>query len=667
MTEPELHSIILNLNKNYSKNKGFDFSTLLNKQIELKPNSLVALYNGSITRKPIVLPEDTTITIQMNSALPTLEQMAVVDISDDGIGVDDFPQADIVIPAGKYSKLNFCRVFCEAINGVLTKSSTSGGLYQSIDTSITPVSGGNLMVQSFPYQIYYEMDNEQFFLGLRYDPKDKTDAGIRIGMDLFQTTFEDLDDDISNTSNVTISGTYQNILNRTVAGNDWNSWALGNSPIRGMGSHSNENKNLIGSDIGFSSCLVKGTLPSTGTSSTEFVFGLNNTYFSSEWAGGNGTTAIVKLNEIESETTKQLPQVLLGAYLDLEATTTEYTKQRLVLYCANNLSSISYENMTDEAARDAQADLDYTMLLSEDLSLYSMALEDGCQMTWEVYSENTPPNSTQDSILLENRKYYFRFLINSPNNSYNSTILYDSKNSNLFINYELVESGYLFQQMKNYSDTDKSTSAGLCPQFYFKNSNTNLKVINPRTNNIVGYDVDNDIFIYHLGQLGYSYLVDPNLEANPNPAPLTNILGVAVNSKTTVNNNTNSTTIFSPNMYPRIPALGGITQLGSDLTRYNIELNLPVRCFNTTEQVSNDVGQTRTIIHNTNPVVTDTTNLSSGVITASLEPFNLKFLSLNNPDDIKLNRLDLKIRRAKTNQLADEIEDASIEILIKRE
>ena len=298
-------------------------------------------------------------------------------------------------------------------------------------------------------------------------------------------------------------------------------------------------------------------------------------------------------------------------------------------------------------------------------------MDDGCEMTWEVYSENTAPNSFQDSILLENRKYYFRFLINSPSNSFNSTILYDSKNVNLYINYELVESGYLFQQMKCYSDNNKATSLGLCPQFYFNNSDTDLKVINPRTNNIVSYvdlgGIGDDIWIYHLGQLGYSFFVDPTKEANPNPAPLTNILGVATNDKTTVNNNTNSTTIFSPNMYPRLPELGGITQLGSDLTRYNIELNLPVRCFNTTEQLSNDVGQTRTIIHNTNPVIADTTNISSGVITSNLEPFNLKFLSLNNPDEIKLNRLDLKIRRAKTNQLADEIEDASIEILVKRD
>jgi hypothetical protein len=103
------------------------------------------------------------------------------------------------------------------------------------------------------------------------------------------------------------------------------------------------------------------------------------------------------------------------------------------------------------------------------------------------------------------------------------------------------------------------------------------------------------------------------------------------------------------------------------LTRYNIEVNLPISCYNSTEGSANDIGQTRTILHNTNPIVEDITNLSTGVITRSLEPFNTKYLSLNNPQQIKLNMLDVSIRRSKTNELADEITDASIEMLIKKD
>ena len=113
--------------------------------------------------------------------------------------------------------------------------------------------------------------------------------------------------------------------------------------------------------------------------------------------------------------------------------------------------------------------------------------------------------------------------------------------------------------------------------------------------------------------------------------------------------------------------LSGLTELGSDGTRYNIEVNLPVRAYNTTTQASNDIGQTRTILYNTNPLLSDASETTSSIIQKDIEPNNLKYLSLNNPDPIKLNNLNINIRRANTNELATEITDASLEILLKKE
>ena len=44
-----------------------------------------------------------------------------------------------------------------------------------------------------------------------------------------------------------------------------------------------------------------------------------------------------------------------------------------------------------------------------------------------------------------------------------------------------------------------------------------------------------------------------------------------------------------------------------------------------------------------------------------------KFLSLNNEKELKLYNIEVSIRRAKTNELAEEITDASIELLIQSE
>jgi hypothetical protein len=48
-------------------------------------------------------------------------------------------------------------------------------------------------------------------------------------------------------------------------------------------------------------------------------------------------------------------------------------------------------------------------------------------------------------------------------------------------------------------------------------------------------------------------------------------------------------------------------------------------------------------------------------------PNNLKFLSLNNPEPININSLRVQVRRAKTNNLALELQDCSLELLIKSE
>ena len=70
----EIHSVILNLNKNYGQNVGSDFTQIVNKQLAIKENTLVALYTGNLVRKPIVLEEDTTVTLDFNAVFPSVEQ-----------------------------------------------------------------------------------------------------------------------------------------------------------------------------------------------------------------------------------------------------------------------------------------------------------------------------------------------------------------------------------------------------------------------------------------------------------------------------------------------------------------------------------------------------------------------------------------------------------------
>ena len=94
-----------------------------------------------------------------------------------------------------------------------------------------------------------------------------------------------------------------------------------------------------------------------------------------------------------------------------------------------------------------------------------------------------------------------------------------------------------------------------------------------------------------------------------------------------------------------------------------------MKAFNTTEQTignSNDIGQKRTIIYKTEPILEgEIQDLNQSFITKDIVPNNLKYLTLNNTVPLNINNMNVQIRRAKTNELATELDDASVEILIK--
>ncbi len=107
----EIHSVILNLNKNLSNNVGSSFRQIVNQQLEIKPNTLVALYSGNITRKPIVIEEDVLLDLQLSSLFPTEDQS---NMPSDTTNVDNLMNVTggmnvvtLTVPKGYYSKLSF--------------------------------------------------------------------------------------------------------------------------------------------------------------------------------------------------------------------------------------------------------------------------------------------------------------------------------------------------------------------------------------------------------------------------------------------------------------------------------------------------------------------------------------------------------------------------------
>lgn len=659
MSNEDIHSVILNFNKNFSNSKGYNFTQIVNNQLELKPNTMVALYNGNIVRKPIVVPENTNVEINLTSILPRdLDRYLGVS---DNIVVEPFPnKMTFTMTAGTYSKLSFCRVFCERINTF-------------IESNLKDLESENCFPlglfkpkakKSFPYKAYYNVKDGNFFLGLRYNLPTMT-TGTDGEYENYKVGFKNLDDECNTSQAITfVEDNFQTIFHRTTRLDDWNSYALGNQAMKSMSyCHTGDNvDNKIGWDVAFSSCQVQAQLPGAGTQDMEFLYALNNTYFASEWADQHPAN-VATSNLVIEPAVIPLPKCLIGAYIRVTATTTDMTAQ-LYIVANEELEKCGEEEFKGKTERDNFNANRLKVLKEIDLDNFNVSLTELTELKWEIYCVNAPELLAYSYEFEDRRLYYIRLLTQSPYENSDSQVLFDSKSISMSLNNYLVESGTAFQLLKSVDVVDVRVTGGLCPQFFFKNTNEDFVVYNPRQNS-TSILIDNDTnFMLMMPCDAYSFEI--NEANNVNTSAVKNILGVSENFELEVPSILQqANTIFNPNNYPTNAELAGLTQLGSDRQRYNIELNLPIRAFNTTESSVNNLGQTRTIIFNTNPVVDDVTNVSTGLINGTLDPNNLKFLSLNNDKEIKLNHLDLTIRRSKNNELATEIIDSSIELLFK--
>tara|TARA_R110002033_G_scaffold59006_1_gene108722 strand:- start:45 stop:2141 length:2097 start_codon:yes stop_codon:yes gene_type:complete len=698
MSNREIHSVILNLNKNYSQNKGSSFSTIVNRQLEIKPNTEIALYGGSLTRAPIIIEKDTVLEMNFNYAFPTKRQRDLPSLATnllegnltdaDGDATSQ-TKLSVGIPKGSYSKLGFTKEVCNAFNKVLIDNIPNGGVKES---TIEPVSGTEAL-ECLPYRMAYEIKDGNYWLGLRYHLEVP-----RVGLTQespFLVGHQDLNDGLTTESEIQLlnDDEYQLGFGNSSNTVNWNSYLLGNSPIRGLAYSklTDTDDFKLATDASWANFDLR-TSATAHTGDVKMLFALNNTWMADKWGASAAVIPDLKTIVGEAET---IPQCLIGALFEATSNGTNLSNQRISIVVNEAISQNGYSVYANGTNRDAFLASNLRRVAKIDVTQYDIDLDvKGNSFAFDVYCENIPkelPASQRDGEYnsMLDRIYYFRFLMRSPwGDSYK--VIYDSKSDGTSINRAHVESGYLFQQLVPPSGGGIEVSGGLCPQFYFNSGggggSSVFRVYNPRANNIAGQADGNTKFIINKAQIEYSLTcpfkatftdttVTPNkVYKNTNPTSMQNTLLISedtsgVQSFGTASQlfNVDNTVSYDPNIYPSNKDISGLTELGSDGTRYNIEVNLPVRAYNTTTQASNDIGQTRTILYNTNPLVSNASETTSSIIQKDIEPNNLKYLSLNNPQSIKLNELNITVRRANTNELATEITDASLEILLQKE
>ncbi len=676
----EIHSVILNLNSNYSNNKGSNFSTIVNRQLEIKPHTLVALYKGNVVRKPIVLTSDAKFTlITRGAGFPTEAQKTTFAFSDQGTLVanslatadDTYADGDIykdvvvTIRAGKYSKLEFCRQLCARANTAI-----DAGIRNRTITGYRPSAGYDAKIR-FPYRFVYNEDNGQFFLGLKYLVEASINPDSDFSFYYNATTFLDLDTGWNQTNAVTFEGGALDVTTgRGIKGNSrvssWSRWGLGNSPLRLEGYSTSENPDADANDIAFSEAFIQ--CPTSNTTATrEAVFGLHNTWFADEAlaVSTQPETEVI----VNSKDTDPAPSIQFGARITINQTGTDQSSF-ITLYANEQVFSNDFgAYYADETNRNAFNSSANILLAEFDPEDYGVAIEDGIKCRWEVYCKDARNSvfARNLEVNMPKREYYVRFLIQSPYQSGN-TCVYDTRDYGRPLSPSVVESGALFQMLEAPSDPTKNLTGGLCPCVFFFNSGmADITISNMRSQNVANLDkyesagspaIDWAVF---LPTEGYRLEVPTT---NENSQQLENILRVTTDNSRVVSK---ISTWFNGNSFPKNLESSGMTSLGSDLSRYNIELNLPIKAYNNTESVANDIGQQRTIVFNTDPVIEEVSSLSAGLVNKNILPPDIKFLSLNNPNAIKLNDLVVQIRNSKTNALAEEITDAGIELLFKAE
>jgi hypothetical protein len=450
-------------------------------------------------------------------------------------------------------------------------------------------------------------------------------------------------------------------------------------------------------DVSFAECVVScPTSNSVAAVDRQVVFALHNTYFAEEALSvGNAPSVVNRINN--STVPGNVPIVQIGARVySTYHVIPEQQTTGISLYANEAIFERGFHTYYESEAERDKFSLKKTILLHEfDISQYQLKAQNGILLRYEVYAVDKILSAIDNlSTVIAERDYYLRFLVASPYQN-NLTVVYDSKNYGLPLDSSVVETGCLFQMLDSYSDVGiANTTGGLCPTLFFKNSAyvNGFQVATLRSQNVANikeYDIAEDLksFTLSLPVEGYRLTIPRQWEEwviqPPPPTPPTPLITNYNNNSQQLENilrfssvTEDNISIFgaagfdygkiNPNAYPFDKSINtGITSLGSDLSRYNIELNLPIKTYNTTESAENDIGQQRTIVFNTDPVIEDTTNFASGLVNKNIIPPAIKWLSLNNPQKIQLNELLVQIRNSKTNKLAGEITDASIELIFK--
>ena len=688
-------SIILNLNKEFASSQAENYLQPVSQAYDVGKDAEVALYGANITRKPILNETEpgnkdnfTEVKLFMNE-YPNISQQndafagTLCDHNEIMLNGSGSPSPKAFPEVGSYTKDELCNYLAADFNINITEEVNGVNMVNLNGTPVT-IKGKNVRLQ-VPYSVNYEQDD--FYFGLQgTDFRFFTDALFPIQLNVgfpLNCQLAEFDNnetvktaDILTTINTAseINPVLSVLSNASISQTNYASFSRVCSsplfPLFTQNSISQLDTYTQGCNQSFFEYTVEIDVDNNGTYNV--VTGFTNTYLQSQWAA-SGTP---ELNTIAPPHfgVAQYPRVFVGLRHYQVRASDAVQDSYIEVFCPNGLTErVNYLDDTENL--NAVFAEDMVRLANINIGNEQNGLQVGYRFIKHKNQAGVAFHQAQVEFATESqgRTFFgdvYSFQIYTKDLE-GEDIIYDSCGASLYFPANLIEDGFLINAVNSDRGGGQRCNIGFMPYMFVNSAAPTEGISSPKGNWICYKEDSDDVYTFRQGAEDYRIVVSsPSLQQALGQADKDE-KNITLNRKATVagkkfaftkNNEIN----YDPNAYPRFKNQAGLTKLYSDNTQYNIELNLPVKAYNTTRTNKNNIGQKRTIIYKTEPVIEgESHNIDSVFINKNIQPNSLKFLTLNNSEPLNLNNLNVQIRRNHNNELATELEDASVEVLIK--
>ena len=602
-----MSSVILNFNKNLDNGDAFKFSQFFDDKVQIPENATISLNNAQLTRKAIVVEEDSDITINLTNPKNDNDLARVFDPSRDLAVQYNVTDINYTFPKGDYSKREFLNT-----------------LYDKTNQAIYSYNSDPLR-STLPYSACVANSNDKGVFGLALDYV-KLDYERNNNFRMENNTQFD-------SSNVAIFPASV----ASVSSTEFNTFSFAQSGINTL----NFDKDNVSQ-----SALTFGLFDKDNAGTNrEYFLVFNNQKTAANWTVGT------EMDEDVLEDGIEVPKGYIGIHWINDTVTP--TGAVINIYQSDNLADFSNELF----------EVDPTQQMGQMVLLSSIKMEevvDNQRYAFQFYQENDYNTSDVSKI-----KNYYRLLavnIDDANNSIlqpNDNVIFDSKTFGKTISNDLMTRGFRMDNNVDFANPNDVYASGMVPVFGFKSISGSAEfdqgfydIEGPFINLNFNTTAENSLNNFGIGY--YSLTVSEELA---------NIFGSDILNRINPNGMTdekNQTADFC------------VSQFYQDNLAYNIQVdNLPISTYQSISK-----GNTGTVnIGTKKPVVLKLNSLfegkvdnlnSSRLVRTHYENFN-KNLKLKNKYNIDINNFDVSVRRARSNELATEITDCSIELVFDEE